>query len=35
MQPSPHFDPKRAAKTLLREARSGALATLMTGSGDP
>lgn len=29
------FEPKAAAKTLLREARSGALATLMTGSGDP
>ena len=29
------FDPKAAAKKLLREARSGALATLMTDSGDP
>lgn len=29
------FDPKRAAKTLLREARSGALATVFPGSGDP
>jgi putative heme iron utilization protein len=29
------FEPKTAAKKLLREARSGALATLMTGSGDP
>jgi hypothetical protein len=29
------FDAKRAAKTLLREARSGALATLMPGTGDP
>src|SRR5271157_170564 len=29
------FDPKLAAKKLLREARSGALATLMAGSGDP
>jgi hypothetical protein len=29
------FDPKAAAKRLMREARSGALATLMTGSGDP
>lgn len=29
------FDPRAAAKKLLREARSGALATLMTGSGDP
>ena len=27
--------PKTAAKTLMREARSGALATLMAGSGDP
>jgi putative heme iron utilization protein len=35
MQPTPNFDPKRAAKTLLREARSGALATLMAGTGDP
>src|SRR5580765_3913155 len=29
------FDPKAAAKKLLREARSGALATLMADSGDP
>jgi heme iron utilization protein len=29
------FEPKAAAKKLLREARSGALATLMAGSGDP
>src|SRR3954468_6982952 len=29
------FDPRRAAKQLLREGRSGALATLMPGSGDP
>jgi putative heme iron utilization protein len=29
------FNPKLAAKKLLREARSGALATLMAGSGDP
>src|SRR6188472_2619605 len=29
------FDPRVAAKRLLREGRSGALATLMTGSGDP
>lgn len=29
------FDPKIATKKLLREARSGALATLMAGSGDP
>src|SRR5215470_3242725 len=35
MQPESDFDPKTAAKKLLREARSGALATLMAGSGDP
>ena len=35
MQPAPDFDPKSAARKLLREARSGALATLMPGSGDP
>jgi heme iron utilization protein len=35
LQPVPDFDPKSAAKQLLREARSGALATLMPGSGDP
>lgn len=35
MQPTPNFDPRTAAKKLMREARSGALATLMTGSGDP
>jgi hypothetical protein len=29
------FDPKAAAKKLLREGRSGALATLLPGSGDP
>ena len=29
------FDPKAAAKRLMREARSGALATLMAPSGDP
>ena len=29
------FDPKAAAKKLLREARSGALASLMPPSGDP
>jgi heme oxygenase (biliverdin-IX-beta and delta-forming) len=34
MNPS-EFDPRQTAKTILREARSGALATLMTGSGDP
>ncbi|HEY0440398.1 MAG TPA: pyridoxamine 5'-phosphate oxidase family protein, partial [Xanthobacteraceae bacterium] len=29
------FDPRAAAKKLLRQARSGALATLMPGSGAP
>ena len=35
MQPTSDFDPPAAAKKLLREGRSGALATLMPGSGDP
>jgi putative heme iron utilization protein len=35
MQPTADFDPKVTARTLVREARSGALATLMAGSGDP
>ena len=35
MKPTADFDPKAAAKKLMREARSGALATLMAGSGDP
>src|SRR6266540_4455544 len=35
MKPTPDFDPKTAAKKLLREGRSGALATLLPGSGDP
>jgi putative heme iron utilization protein len=35
MQPTSDFDPKAASKKLMREARSGALATLMTGGGDP
>src|SRR5690349_22574033 len=35
MKPATEFDPKAAAKKLLREGRSGALATLMPGSGDP
>jgi len=35
MDPTPDFDPKAAAKKLLREGRSGALATLMAGKGDP
>jgi heme iron utilization protein len=35
MKNQPDFDPRQAAKRLLREGRSGALATLMAGSGDP
>ena len=35
MKPTDEFDPRQTAKKLLREGRSGALATLMTGSGDP
>jgi heme iron utilization protein len=35
MKPTPEFDPKAAAKKLLREGRSAALATLKPGSGDP
>jgi putative heme iron utilization protein len=35
MQPASDFDAKATAKKLTREARSGALATLMAGSGDP
>lgn len=35
MQPAPDFIPAAAAKKLLRESRSGALATLMPGSGGP
>jgi putative heme iron utilization protein len=35
MKPTPDFDPAVAAKKLLREGRSGALATLMPASGDP
>ena len=35
MDASTAFDAKVAAKTLLREGRSGALATLMVASGDP
>jgi heme iron utilization protein len=35
MQPNANFDPKATAKKLMREGRSGALATLMAGSGDP
>ena len=35
MKPDTPFDARLAAKKLLREARSGALATLLPGSGDP
>jgi len=35
MKPDKSFVPQLAAKKLLREARSGALATLMQDSGDP
>jgi putative heme iron utilization protein len=35
MQPAADFDPKAAAKKLMREGRSGALATLMAGTGAP
>ncbi|MGL9622206.1 pyridoxamine 5'-phosphate oxidase family protein [Bradyrhizobium sp. U531] len=35
MQPTSDFDPGKLAKSLLRRSRQGALATLMTGSGDP
>src|SRR5262250_3984788 len=35
MEPTPDFKPALAAKKLMREGRSGALATLMVGTGDP
>jgi putative heme iron utilization protein len=35
MKPDSAFDARLAAKKLLREGRSGALATLMPGAGDP
>jgi putative heme iron utilization protein len=35
MERKTDFDPQTAAKKLLREGRSGALATLMAGTGDP
>jgi putative heme iron utilization protein len=35
MQPTPDFSPTKTAKKLLREGRSGALATLMAGSDNP
>src|ERR1700754_697287 len=35
MQPTADFNPVKLARSLLRRNRQGALATLMTGSGDP
>jgi putative heme iron utilization protein len=35
MQPTPDFDAAGLARSLLRRRQQGALATLMTGSGDP
>jgi putative heme iron utilization protein len=35
MQPTPDFDAGRLTRSLLRRSRQGALATLMTGTGDP
>src|ERR1700730_2005964 len=35
MQPTTDFEPPRLARSLLRRSRQGALATLMTGTGDP
>jgi heme iron utilization protein len=35
MEKTLDFDPKVAARKLMREARSGALATLIAGAGDP
>jgi heme iron utilization protein len=35
MKPDAAFDARLTAKKLLREGRSGALATLMAGTGDP
>ena len=35
MQSTADFVPSRLARSLLRRSRQGALATLMTGSGDP
>ena len=35
MQPNPDFNTGKAARSLLRKSRQGALATLMAGSGDP
>jgi heme iron utilization protein len=35
MQPTADFAPEKVTRSLLRRSRQGALATLMTGSGDP
>ena len=35
MEPTADFDPSRLTRSLLRRSRQGALATLMTASGDP
>src|SRR2546423_8816397 len=35
VQTAADVDPSKLAKSLLRKSRQGALATLMTGSGDP
>ena len=35
MQLTPDFEPAKSVRSLLRRSRQGALATLMTGSGDP
>src|SRR5713101_3855133 len=35
MQPTVEFDAARLARSLLRRSRQGALATLMSDSGDP
>src|SRR3954447_9710670 len=35
MQSADDFDPVRVVRSLLRQSRQGALATLMVGTGDP
>jgi heme iron utilization protein len=35
MEPTADFNPSKLARSLLRRRRQGALATLMTGTGDP
>jgi putative heme iron utilization protein len=35
MQPTANFTAAKLTRSLLRRSRQGALATLMTGSGDP